>query len=379
MDPTVTLANWRTAPHSTQSFHHVDTLIPVSRIQAPEQAWALAVEPQSLESLTFDDHLGQTRRLEEVLESTATCGLVVLQGGRLVAETYRRGYDGKTPHILFSVSKSLTGATAGILADQGLLDPDSPVTRYVPEVAGSAYGDCTVRHVLDMTVSSTFSEEYLDLAGDYIRYRRATLWDPARPGEDPGSLHGLLATLARAPAPHGEVFSYLSPNSDLLGWILERASGENFNHLFSTRVWQPMGAEAEAYITVDAEGAPRTAGGICALPRDLARFGELMRLGGQDIVPRWWVEDIRRNGDSGPWQKGDFVDLFPHGRYRSKWYQTGHASGAFCGIGIHGQWLWIDPQKEVVIAKVSAQPEPVDEDIDMLLVHAFQAIAEAVG
>ena len=140
-----------------------------------------------------------------------------------------------------------------------------------------------------------------------------------------------------------------------------------------------MGAEADAYITVDAEGSPRTAGGICALPRDLARFGELMRLGGKDIIPGWWVEDIRRAGDSGPWQKGDFVDLFPQGRYRSKWYQTGHASGAFCAIGIHGQWLWIDPRREVVIAKLSVQNEPVDDDIDMLLVQAFKSIAEAVG
>lgn len=379
MDPSVTLANWRTAPYSTQAFHHVDKLIPVCRIQAPDQAWGLAVEPQPLDSLTVEDRNGQKRRLEDVLETTATCGLVVLRGGRLVAETYRRGYDGKSPHILFSVSKSLTGATAGILVDQGLLDPDHPVTRYVPEVAGSAYGDCTVRHVLDMTVSSSFSEEYLDQSGDYIRYRRATLWDPPRPGDDPGSLHGLLATLARAPGPHGAVFNYLSPNSDLLGWILERASGEDFGHLFATRVWQPMGAEADAYITVDAEGAPRTAGGICALPRDLARFGELMRLDGKGIVPGRWVDDIRRRGDSGPWQKGDFVDLFPQGRYRSQWYQSGHACGAFCGIGIHGQWLWIDPQREVVIAKVSAQEEPVDEDIDLLLIQAFEAIAEAVS
>jgi CubicO group peptidase (beta-lactamase class C family) len=379
MDPSVTLANWRTAPHSTQSFYSVDQLIPVSRIQAPEKAWELGAEPQSLDSLAFEDRHGRKRRLAEVLETTATHGLVVLHRGRIVAETYRRGYDGQNPHIWFSVSKSLTGAAAGILVDGGLLDPDSPVIEYVPEAAGSAYGDCTVRHVLDMTVSSAFSEDYLDASGDYIRYRRATLWDPARPGEDPGTLHGLLATLAPAPAPHGEVFTYLSPNSDLLGWILERASGENFGRLFSTRVWQPMGAEADAYITVDSEGSPRTAGGICALPRDLARFGELMRLGGKDIVPGWWVEDIRRNGDSGPWQKGDFVDLFPQGRYRSKWYQSGHASGAFCGIGIHGQWLWIDPQREVVIAKVSAQEVPVDDDTDMLLVLAFEAIAGAVG
>jgi CubicO group peptidase (beta-lactamase class C family) len=104
----------------------------------------------------------------------------------------------------------------------------------------------------------------------------------------------------------------------------------------------------------------------------------MMRLGGKDIVPQGWVEDIRSGGDSGPWQKGDMLHLFPNGRYRTKWYQTGNASGAFCGIGIHGQWLWIDPRKEVVIAKVSAQKEPVDDDMDILLILALEAIVDAV-
>jgi CubicO group peptidase (beta-lactamase class C family) len=379
MDTSVTLANWRTAPHSTQSFHHVDQLIPVSRIECPEHTREFASDLQSLDTVVFEDQHGRRRQLPDVLEATATRGLVVLQGGRLVAERYGQGYDGKSPHILFSVSKSLTGAMAGILVDQGLLDPESLVIKYVPEVAESAYGDCTLRHVLDMTVSSSFSEEYLDQSGDYGRYRRAMLWDPPLPGKDPGTLHGLLATVSRASGPHGEVFKYLSPNSDLLGWVLERVSGRNFSSLFSALVWKPMGAEAGAFVTVDRKGAPRTAGGICALPRDLARFGEIMRLGGSNILPGWWVEDIRHAGDNAPWKKGDFFNLFPKGRYRSKWYQTGNASGAFCGIGIHGQWLWVDPQREVVIAKVSAQEEPVDDDTDILLTLAFEAIAAAVS
>ena len=379
MEPSVTLANWRTAPYSSQSFHHVDRLIPVSRIDGPERMWEFTTKLQSLESVVFEDQHGQERQLPEVLAATATRGLVVLQAGRLVFEQYSQGYDGATPHILFSVSKSLTGAVAGILVDRGMLDPDSPVIKYVPEVADSAYGDCTLRHVLDMTVSSSFSEEYLDTSGDYGRYRRATLWDPPLPGKDPGTLHGLLATLPRAPEPHGEVFKYLSPNSDFLGWVVERVSGQNFSSLFADLVWKPMGAETAAYVTVDSQGAVRSAGGICVLPRDLARFGEIMRLGGKDILPGWWVQDIRHGGESAPWKKGDFFDLFPKGRYRSKWYQTGNPSGAFCAIGIHGQWLWIDPFREVVIAKVSAQEEPVNDDIDILLTLAFEAIAAAVG
>jgi len=379
MDTSVKLANWRTLPYSSQSFHNVDQLIPVCRIEGPEHAWVFESDLRSIESLVFEDQHGQERRLAEVLDTTATRGLVVLQGGRLAAERYGQGYDGTTPHILFSVSKSLTGAMAGILVDRGMLDPESPVVTYVPEVAGSAYGDCTLRHVLDMTVSSAFIEEYVDMSGDYGRYRRATLWDPALPGEEPDTLHDMLANLSPAPEPHGKKFNYLSPNSDLLGWIVERAAGRDFGSLFSDLVWKPMGAEADAYVTVDGEGTPRTAGGICVLPRDLARFGEMMRLNGKDILPGWWVEDIRHNGNREAWGKGDMVELFPEGRYRSKWYQTGHISGAYCGIGIHGQWLWVDPQREVVIAKVSAQEEPVDDETDILLIRAFGAIAEAIG
>ena len=378
MESAVTLANWRTAPFSTQSFHRVDQIIPVAFIDPSGRTCDLTADPQSIDAVVFEDQHGQERRLAEVLDATATRGLVVLRGGRIVAERYLNGYDGASPHILFSVSKSLTGALTGILVDQGRLDPDSPVVRYIPEVSNSAYGDCTVRHVLDMTVSSSFSEAYLDKSGEFARYRRAMLWNPVEPGEDPGTLHDFLASLRPAPETHGRVFRYLSPNSDLLGWLVERASGQAFANLFSDLIWKPMGAEAGAYVTVDAIGSPRTAGGICALLRDLARFGDMMRLGGNGIIPSGWVEDIRSGGDSEPWKKGEFYHLFPTGRYRSQWYQTGSPSGVFCAIGIHGQWLWVDPQREVVIANASAQKDPVDEDIDLTLIRAFEAIAQAV-
>jgi len=379
MDKSVTLANWRRLPHSLQSFHQVDQLAPVHRIETSEHPRDLPTEWQPLDEVAFKDRHGNRRRLPEALEATATRGLVVLRQGRLVAESYCRGYDGTTPHILFSVSKSLTAALAGILVEKGMLNPESPVVNYVPEVAGSAYEDCSVQHLLDMTVSCIFSEQYLDTQGDYGRYRRATLWDPALPGKNPEGLHELLTSLRRAPGPHGEVFAYLSPNADLLGWVIERAAGSDFASLFSNLIWKPMGAEAGAYVTIDSLGAPRAAGGICALLRDVARFGEVMRMGGAGILPQRWVEDIRNGGDRGPWQKGNMSYLFPDGRYHNQWYQTGHASGAFCAIGIHGQWLWIDHEREVVIAKVSAQAEPVDDETDLLLISAFEAIAGTLG
>ena len=379
MESSATLANWRTPPYSAQSFHNVDQIVPTASIKASENVWSITGDPQSLDGLRFNDHLGRERQLAETLAATDTRGLVVLHRGSMVAEWYGGGYDGAAPHIIFSVSKSLTGAMAGILVESGQLDPDNLVAAYLPEVEGSAYGDCTVRHVLDMTVSSSFVEEYVDLSGEYGRYRRATLWGPPLPGEEPETMHDMLVTLSRGSGPHGRVFKYLSPNSDLLGWLVERASGKKFAGLFSDLIWKPMGAEADAYITVDAEGSPRTAGGICLLPRDLARFGEMMRVGGKDILPSWWIEDIRSNGDRTAWRKGDFANLFPDGGYRSKWYQSGFASGAYCAIGIHGQWLWIDPSREVVIAKVSNQSDPENDDIDLMLIQSFEAISRAVS
>jgi len=113
MESTVTLANWRTAPYSTQSFHGVDEIIPVSLINASGRTCDFSTDSQSIDTIVFEDQHGQERQLAEVLDSTATRGLVVLRGGRVVAERYLHGYDGASPHILFSVSKSLTGALTG--------------------------------------------------------------------------------------------------------------------------------------------------------------------------------------------------------------------------------------------------------------------------
>jgi CubicO group peptidase (beta-lactamase class C family) len=305
----------------------------------------------------------------------------VLQGGSCVVERYDHGLRPEMPHIIFSVSKSVTGTLAGIIVGDGRLDPDAPVTRYIPEVAGSAYGDCLVRHVLDMTVSTSFVEDYLDPSGDFARYRVATGWNPVT-GE-PADLRSFLTTLGRGAEPHGAMFHYVSPNSDLLGWILERATGTPYAVLLSEELWQPMGASDDAYITVDRLGAPRTAGGLCVTLRDLARVGELMRrrgaAAGRQLVPESWIDDILTNGDEAAWRRGRAAgSILPGGRYRSQWYSVGDDHGAFCAIGIHGQWIYVDPATGIVIAKLSSQPLPVDEAMEELQLAGFAAIARGL-
>ena len=380
----ITLANWRVAPWNCYAFHHVAELLPVARIAhdpARVSAWSQA--PRNLGDVAFTASDGAAWTVARLLPHTSTDGFLVLHKGRLAFEWYGNGLTSTDPHIVFSVSKSITGILAGILAERGQLDPEAPVTRYIPEAAGSVYGDCTVRHVLDMNVGISFVENYLDTTGDFARYRAATGWNPVADPALAGDLHGFLVTLGRDENAHGAKFHYVSPNSDLLGWILERAGGAPYARLLSDLIWRKLGTEADAHVTVDRLGAARAAGGICVTLRDLARFGEMVRnfgrAGGEQIVPRWWIEDILNNGDRRAWLAQPTAAKFlPNGRYRSQWYMIGNASGAYCAIGIHGQWIYIDPAAEMVIAKLSSQPLPLEDATDHLLLAAFGAIAQSL-
>lgn len=380
----VTLANWRTAPFNRWAFSHVSEIIPSAIIaHDPSRVIPLTSEPESLGEIDYRTVDGKTGSIAGMLADTFTDGFLVLHQGRIAVEHYRAALAAHRPHIVFSVSKSITGSLAGLLVASGELDPSVLVSDYLPETKGSAYGDATVRQVLDMTVSIDFTEDYLDPQGDFMRYRRASGWNPVDHPESGGDLRSFLATTRRGQGAHGHAFHYVSPNSDLLGWLLERASGRKLADLLSDGIWQHIGAEMPAYVTVDRLGAARTAGGISACLRDLGRFGEMMRchgaVAGKNVVPRAWVDDILKNGDAGAWARGDMAGFIRGGKYRSKWYVIDEARETFCAVGIHGQWIFIDRKAELVMVKVSSQPLPVDEGMDRHILAALRAIATHYG
>lgn len=381
----VTLANWRQAPFNRWAFRHLREVVPTAAVpHDPNTIWPLARQETDLGELSFEsDSAAMT--LEAMLAASDTDGFLILQHGRILYESYRRGMTANCPHILFSVTKSVTGILAGVLAARGEFDPEAPIAEILPEMAESAYGDATVRHLLDMTAGVAFEEDYLATSGPFIAYRQATGWNPSPAGATATGLRAFLATMADKAKPHGGVFRYLSPNSDLLGWILERASGQRFATLLSEALWQPLGAVAEASIAVDPLGAARSAGGLCVTLRDFARFGQLLiqdgARDGHQIVPAAWIADIRSQGDLGAWEAGEMAAGFPGLpiRYRSQWYVLGDRNPPYFGIGIHGQWLYLDPARELVVAKLSSQPEPVDEAKDSMTLAACQAIGAALA
>lgn len=374
----VSLANWRLAPYSAWSFHHAVEMVPSATIVAAEGTELPTADPAWLLAETWTDEAQET--ISGFLGRSHTDALVVMKDGKFVADFHAPLHDLRAPHIVFSISKSLTAILAGMLQADGVLDPASPVADHVPEVAGSAYGDATVRHLLDMAVALDFDESYLDPESDFARYRRAMLWNPQLPGRTEESMLGFLASLKKGTGEHGAPFRYRSPNSDLLGIVVERVAGQRYAELMSQRLWKPMGAKADGFVTVDREGTARAAGGVSVTARDLARVGELMRnggvAGGKRLLPESWLQDTLTSGDADAWRQGDFAHLLKNGRYRNKWYQTGFANGAFFAVGIHGQWLWIDPEAAVVIVRLSSQPEPVDDPLDHECIALYSRIAE---
>jgi CubicO group peptidase (beta-lactamase class C family) len=372
MNPQVTLANWRTAPFNRWAFHHVRELIPsadipndrrrIRELPAESKDLELRIEPDSGEPLTAAQFLAETQ----------TDGFVVLHRGKRVAEHYGNGMTEETPHILMSVSKSMMGLLVGLIG----IDVERRATDIVPELAGTAYEGSTVRHLLDMRAGVAFEEDYLATSGPIVEYRKATGWNPVGPGEEPSDLHSFYKALTRADGAHGGRFHYVSPNSDLLGWVIERATGRRYADLMSERVWKPIGAERSAYITVDRLGAPRCAGGMCTTLRDLARVGQWM------VESRHpWIDDIERNGDPKAWDAGSFVEYFPglpiH--YRSQWYVLHGKVPLIFGFGIHGQNLFIDRVNQLVIAKFSSQALPLDAARIALTMRAVSQIRKCLA
>jgi hypothetical protein len=378
------LSNWRQPHNNRWAFHHVREIVPSEDIP---RGTSVSVFDKSIvdgvSGVSIPGPAGEDWSLQDWLEVSNSDALLVAHKGKIVHEWYVDAAIETNPHIVFSVSKSITAILAGVLVEQGLLDPAKPLLEYIPELADSGYRDASLQQLLDMVVNIDFNEDYLATSGKFIEYRTATAWHPCGIDSIDQNLHDFLCALGRADGDHGEVWRYKSPNSDLLGWVLERAGGDRLANLMSRYLWQPMGAEADAYITVDRKGAARTAGGICVLPRDLLRFGELVRnrgyANGQQVIPERWIKDCSDGGSLDAWERGESAKEFPAGSYRNKWYQTGNEHRAMLAIGIHSQWIYINPVTEVSIIKLSSQDEPLRLDLDNTNMQAFTNISDVLA
>jgi CubicO group peptidase (beta-lactamase class C family) len=375
----VTAANWQFPPHNRWGFRNVRRILPTVPVRHDAaRVRPLPESPLDLGAVTSTPDGGAS--LAEVLESTYADGFIVLHRGHIVYERYLSGLTPSATHIIMSVSKSVVGSLIGILAEQGAVRLDRTAGQYVPELRPDGYGAATVAALLDMRSRVRYSEDYADPTAEFYTFDAACgLRPPAGPGATAG-MHAYLAALPIDPADTGD-FRYRSTDTDVLGWIAERATGRGLAALLAEFLWQPMGAEADADLLVDPFGAPLADGGLCVTLRDLARFGQLQLddgcVGGRTVIPAAWVE-ATRDGDRTSFARSDSGDLFPNGAYSRQWWAVDPDAGLQLALGIHGQMIYIDRPNALVCAQLASQPAALDAGALGVTLAACRAVARAL-
>jgi CubicO group peptidase (beta-lactamase class C family) len=338
----------------------------VSRGDGPVRQ--LPERPVDVLSVPLTRYDGTPATVADVLADTCTDAYAVAQDGAVVA------CEGSAdPQALLSITKSFVGCVAGILVERGQLDLAVPVTKYVPELADGGYAAATVQQVLDMRTGVRFREDYVDAESEI---RRLDEWLA-----DGHGLYEFLTGL-RAEAPHGSRFLYRSAESDVLGWVCERAAGAPMAELVSSLVWAPLGAERDAEFLTDAQGTAVHDGGLAVTVRDLLRFGNLLLAGGalpdgtQVIPPLWlrraWAVDAEARH---AFLASPAEASFPGGWYRSQfWFRPGAYGDVLLGLGIHGQMLHVCRRTRTVCVKFSSWPDAQHPAHLQDTLRAFDAI-----
>jgi len=375
-------SNYFSFPKLRWTVCHIRELLPtkeVSRGIGPPAPLTYAID-DGIDAVRFTP-LGHDKPMtwKESLLVNYTDGILILHKGKIVYERYFGCLNETGKHAAMSMTKSMTGLLAEILVAEGVLDDRAKVSSIIPEFSGSAFGSATVRQVMDMTTALDFSEDYSDPKADIWAYSTAASPLPKPKGYNgPIGYYEFLQTVSQDGV-HGKAFAYRTVNTDALGWIVSRVTGKNLAELLSERIWSRMGAEQDAYMTVDSKGTPFAGGGLSAGLRDLGRIGLLMlgagEINGQRLFPKTVVEKIRAGADKKAFAKAGYKTL-EGGSYRSMWWIFHNNHGAFAARGVHGQTIYVDPKAEMVIVRLSSFPTAKNAKIDPTSLPAYQAVAE---
>lgn len=379
----VTTGNWGTAPFNRWSFQHVQELFPTCRLaRSPGAPLALPHAERPVLQLTHDAPDGTRTSVAAMLERACCDAFLVGQGGCIVAEHYFNGAGPDSTHLLNSVTKSFVGMLAGIGVERGQLDTSAPITRYLPELDNAAWRGTTVRHLLDMTAAARYSEDYSDPQTDFWKESAVVGWRPAQVDDrTPTCLLDYARALDGQDMQNGSMFHYRTVCTNVLGMVLERTMGERLATLLETEIWSRLATEHDASIVVDRSRFPFVGAGMSATARDLLNFGLMMlndgRLGGRQIVPAAWIADTVA-GDSTSrdcFAKGQYGQVMPGWHYRNQVWIASSEQAVMLAIGIHGQLVYMDKARDLVIVMLSSQPEPLDLGLSLQVLTAITAIA----
>lgn len=369
-------------PKTRWAFSHIRQLLPTTQVwRGPGPASALPEAPRAgLDEAVRFTPLGGGAEMSwaQATDTMVTDAIAVLHRGRLVHERYLGAMAPQRAHMAFSVTKSYTGLLAAMLVHEGALDEDRLVPHYIPELSGSAWATASVRDVMDMRTGLDYSEDYTDPAASIWEHSRAGGVFPRPPGyAGATSFYDFLKGVRQA-GPHGEGFAYKTVNTDVLGWLIRRVAGESYGEHLARRLWQPLGCGDDGALLVDEQGTEFAGGGLVCTLRDLLRLGECLRcdgaFNGRQVVPAAVVADLRSGGSAQAFAAGGPPTL-AGGAYRSMWWVTNNAHGAYAARGIHGQMIWVDPAAEMVVARFASHPQAANVHLDPVTLPALHALA----
>ena len=293
-------------------------------------------------TLTLDGREYETSALLDELDTTA---LVILKDGQIVHESYYRGTDADDRRISWSVAKSFMSGLYGSALESGAIASlDDDITVYVPELAGTAYEGASLRNILNMSSGVTFNEDYMDQSSDINRMGRAIALG--------GSLDTFTTKLKGRDFEPGTQWKYNSMDTHVAAWALRKATGRSIHELWE-ETYGPLGFRQPPYYITDGQGVAFALGGLNLTTRDYAKFGQLFLQGGtwrgEQLIPQSWVEASTRH--SAPEVNDRGVG------YGYQWWVPMPEQGDYFAVGIYGQYVYVNPDHGIVIAKNAADRE----------------------
>jgi hypothetical protein len=373
--------NWNQYPFSLWSFQHARRLFRSRPVAASVSPRALDAHPHDLSALKVSHGDGAVMDWAQYLTQTHTDAFVVLKGGRVVYDYYARDMTPQTPHMVFSITKSLTGLLAEILHHEGRIDLGAQVKTYVPELDQGAYGEVLLRHVMDMTDGVDLDETYANPDSDIHRYS-AAYWGPKKGHVNNGGVYDVLPGVTRRKTPAGTAFKYKTPSGDVLGWAMQRATGQSLGDMIEARIWQAIGARDEAYMIIDGAGQEIAATGFNATALDIARLGQVMvdggRINDKVVIAPQPIEALFAGGDRDIFAQAGIATR-PGWSYRSQWWHTHNAHNAICALGVYGQRLYVDLTNRLVIVRFGSSPVADNTTTDNVHRAAFDTITAYFG
>jgi CubicO group peptidase (beta-lactamase class C family) len=361
--PIADILRWRGEEQAT-GYRTIEKIFKTQVVRRGDHVHPLPVAAKAIAPTWAHD--GKTWTIDSYMAANRVSGLLVLKDGRIVLERYGLGRKPTDRWTSFSVAKSLTSTLVGALIQDGKIKSiDDPVTRYIPELKGSAYEGVSVRQMLMMSSGVKWNEDYTDPKSD-VAQAGGTVTEP---GVDP--MVSYLRKLPRAHPP-GSTFNYNTGETDLVGVLVAKAAGMPASQYASAKIWKPYGMEQDAVWMTDPGGVER--GGCCISMtlRDYGRLGQFVLDGGvigtKRVVPAWWTKQaMAKQIDDG--------DKTPGAGYGWFWWIRG--PDEYDAVGIFGQAIATFPKERIVIVQNAAWPAATGKELSAARAAMFEAVKKA--